>query len=114
MRGTPGPAADRKATARFVTFLVMPATAVETQLIGLAWAAQAVTSLPPIDTVISPMCPRCAVRKASAAASWVVVGYGTAPAVCGRTSGHPIEDTRDVVVAPPQPKFTTFIPVDLA
>src|ERR1700728_3453992 len=114
MSGTPAPAADRKATARLVTFLVMPATAVDTQLIGLACAAQAVTSLPPIDTVMSPICPRWAVRKASAAASWVVVGYSTAPAVCGRTSGHPVDDTRDVVVAPPQPKLTSVKPVDLA
>src|SRR5580658_7578384 len=114
MSGTPAPTADRKATARLVTFLVMPATAVATQLTGLACVAQAVTSLPPIETVMSPMCPRWAVRKASAAASWVVVGYSTAPAVCGRLSGHPIEDTRDVVVAPPQPKFTSFRPVDFA
>ncbi len=92
----------------------MPVTAVATQLIGLACVAQAVTSFPPIDTVISPMCPRWAVRKASAAASWVVVGYSTTPAVCGRTSGHPIDDTSDEVVAPPQPKFTSFRPVDFA
>src|SRR5580692_8054485 len=114
MSGTLGPAAARRATARPVTFVVMPVTAVATQLIGLACVAQAVTSFPPIDTVMSPTCPRWAVRNASAAASWVVVGYSTDPAVCGNTSGHPIEDTREEVVAPPQPKFTSFRPVAFA
>ncbi len=60
--------------ARLVTFLVMPVTAVATHATGLACVAQAVTSFPPIDTVMSPMCPRWADRNVSAAASWVVVG----------------------------------------
>ena len=54
--------------------MVMPTTAVATQGSGFAWAAQAVTSLPPMDTVMRPMCPQWAVMKASAAAAWVVVG----------------------------------------
>ena len=39
-----------------------------------ACAAQAVTSFPPMDTVISPMWPRWALRNASAAAACVMVG----------------------------------------
>jgi len=58
-------------------------------------------------TVMSPMCPRCALRKASAAAAWVVVGYVIPPAVWGSTSGHPTWFRIVVVVAPPQPKFTS-------
>src|ERR1700722_14985689 len=114
MIGTSGPAAARRAAAKLVTFLVMPVTAVDTQLIGLACTAHAVTSLPPMETVISPMCPRCAVRNTSAAASCVVVGYRTTPAVWGNTSGHPTEDAREVVVAPLQPKLTRVNRVDLA
>ena len=49
-------------------------TAVPTQGIGSDFVAHAVTSLPPMDTVINPMCPRWAVRNASAAAAWVVCG----------------------------------------
>ena len=102
------PTLARSAAAKAVTLLVMPVTAVPTQLMGFAWAAHAVTSLPPMDTVIRPMCPRWAVRNASAAAAWVVVGYSTAPVVCGRGSGQPTVATREVVVAPPHPKLASF------
>ena len=88
-----------------VTFFSMLVTAVPTQGIGVACVAQAVTSFPPMDTVISPICPRWAVMNASAAAACVVVGYRCAPAVCGRTSGHPTVSMIDVVVAPPHPKL---------
>ena len=74
MSGTPGPAAVRSAAARLETFLVMLATAVDTQEMMSACLAHGVTSLPLMDTVISPMCPRWAVMKASAAAACVVVG----------------------------------------
>ena len=91
--GRADPAPARRACARSVTFFVIPVTAVPTQEIGLGCVAHDVTSLPPIDTVMRPICPRWAARNASAAASCVVVGYSTAPAVWGKTSGHPIEET---------------------
>ncbi len=83
----------------------MPATAVPTQPIGLLTRAHPVTSLPPIETVINPMWPLCCAMNAVAAAICVVVGYVLPPAVCGRTAGHPMVVSREVVVAPAQPKF---------
>ncbi len=74
MMGTVGPAALRRSEASAVTLVAMPLTAAATQLMGLALSAHPVTSLPPMETVISPMWPRWAVRKASAAAICVVVG----------------------------------------
>src|SRR5580704_6060547 len=114
MIGTFGPAAVRRSSASVVTLVVMLLTAVPTQLIGLLCVAHAVTSLPPMETVMSPMWLRCAVMKASAAAICVVLGYVIPPVVCGRTSGHPTALRTDDVVAPPQPKFTSFRPVWLA
>ena len=74
MSGTLGPAAVRRSPASAVTFVVMPLVAAATQVMGLLCVAQAVTSFPPIDTVIRPTWPRCAVRNASAAAICVVDG----------------------------------------
>ena len=64
----------RRSPANAVTLVVMSWTAVPTQAIGLAADTQPVTSLPPMETVMSPMWPLWAAMNASAAAIWVVVG----------------------------------------
>jgi hypothetical protein len=74
MSGTRGPAAARSAAARVLTFFAIAVVAAATQLTGLLRVAHEVTSFPPMLTVMRPMCPRWAVRKASAAVACVVVG----------------------------------------
>ena len=54
--------------------VLMFCTAADAHGMGFGCDAQAVTSFPPIDTVISPMWPLCVAMKATAAAIWVVVG----------------------------------------
>ena len=66
------PAAARRRCASAPTFAFSRSTAAATHAIGSGSAAQAVTSLPPIDTVIRPTLPRFARRNASAAAICVV------------------------------------------
>ena len=66
------PAAARRRCAISVTFSLMACTAVPTHAIGSAARAQAVTSLPPIETVMSLTRSRCLRRNLSAAAIWVV------------------------------------------
>jgi hypothetical protein len=66
------PAAARSRCAICVTFSCSLATAAPTQAIGSAARAHAVTSLPPIETVISFTRPRWSRRNRSAASICVV------------------------------------------
>src|ERR1700674_4983668 len=76
-----------------------------TQGIGLEALAHVVTSLPPMETVMSPIRPGLAAMKARAAPSWVAVGYVTAWLTsCDLL--HPMALMSDVGVAPPHPKFS--------
>ena len=61
------PAARRRRLAIVVTLVLMVATAAVTQATGSGARAQAVTSLPLMDTVTSDVRPRCARRKRAAA-----------------------------------------------
>src|SRR4051795_13610854 len=104
---TRGPAARRSVFAMTVTFFLITGIADVTHPTGSGWEAHLVTSLPPTDTVTSATLPRWARRNPVAAASWVRSGYACPPGP--RASGaHPFAETREVVVAPPQPKLTSF------
>src|SRR4051794_28097692 len=100
------PAALRSRLARVVTFFLMLAAAAPTHGSGLASFAHAVTSLPPIETVISATLPRWLRRKRSAAFTWVVVYF--LPPIARALGAQPFCLRIDTVVAPPQPKLTSL------
>ena len=70
----------------------------------MAAAAQPRMSLPPIDTVMSPICAGCSAMKRSAADAWVCPGYDM-PSGPGAVSAHPFCWRTVAVVAPSQAKF---------
>ena len=69
MIGTPAPAADRSWRARVLTSVPAAPTAVTTQVTGFGAVTQEVMSLPPMETVMRPIDPLCALMNASAAAA---------------------------------------------
>ena len=73
MIGTLVPAAARSCEAIDVTLILIPAVAVATQATGLDCSAHGTTSLPPMETVMSPMWP-CAGDERVAAVICVAVG----------------------------------------
>src|SRR3954447_9892734 len=104
--GTFRPAALRRRLVSAFTFVLITSTPSATHFVGSGWLMQRVTSLPPIETVIRPTLPRLAFRNASAAAVWVFV-YTGPPSARARFT-QPLATSSDVVVAPPQPKFTSL------
>ena len=102
-----GPAALRSALAILPTFSLMSPTAPATQSTALGAAAHFVTSLPPIETVISAIFFLCARMYFVAALSCVVPPYFTPPGP--RPLPHSVlRSTSETVVSPPQPKLTSL------
>ena len=70
----------------------------------MAAAAHPRRSLPPMDTVISPICPGWCAMNRSAAAAWVCPAYASLSGP-GAPSEHPSCWRIVAVVAPSQAKF---------
>src|ERR1700733_13916341 len=81
--------AARRSSASVVTCVLIPPRTPITQLTGDDAAAHAVTSFPPIDTVMSPICPGWALMNASAACTWVWP-MATGPAWVAAGGAYPL------------------------
>src|SRR3954453_23654378 len=94
---------------RFISVLALALTlssAGPTHATGSGCLAQNVTSLPPIETVMRPMWPRCLETNFVAAATCVLPAYLGAP---GPRPAHFFVRLRiDTVVSPLQPKLTSL------